>query len=119
MKDFSVHESEDGEVAMGGRLTIENAADVRGVLLDALRRHRQIKITVRQQSVTDLSFLQILCSLHRSAMRADKTVKQGIFSDSFVSAIVGAGFSRSKGCGAGKENNCLWNIGGEQCLRRS
>ena len=113
MKDFTVYESEDGEVTMGGMLTIENAAAVRNALLEIVRRGGRTKITVREDAVVDLSFLQIICSMCRAAMRERKVVTRGSYSAVFLSAILSAGFARKTGCTAGEENNCLWTIGGK------
>ncbi len=111
MREFKLDESEDGMV-LSGTLTIENASSIRELLLAALARGRQIQITVGEDAVIDISFLQIICSMHRSAIRTGKTVTLGRLSEAFESIIVNAGFARSRGCKAGQENNCLWTLGG-------
>ena len=114
MSEFTVSELKDNEMVFGGMLTIDNAVAVRGVLLEGLGRRRQIKITVSEDAVVDVSFLQILCSLHRAAITAGKTVTRGGFSAAFVSVIANAGFARNSGCAAGGKNICLWTIGGKK-----
>lgn len=114
MRDFKVHQSEGDEMVFDGMLTIENAAAIRDILLEGLERRERIKITVSDDAVADLSFLQVLCSVCRTALGAEKSVTQGSFSAAFVSTILDAGFARSRGCTAGEENNCLWTMGGKK-----
>jgi len=113
MSDFRVTESDGGrELVMGGSLTIENASSLRLKLLEALMREDDLSVCIDTDAVLDVSFLQILCSAHRTATKLDKTfLLRDLAEDNFASVVKSAGYSRKRGCARDKYDTCLW-LGG-------
>lgn len=89
-----------------GDLTVAQAPAVREALRKALGKGRQVTLAFGEVGRVDLSFLQLVCALHKSARAAGKRVVQpraGI-PPQVMEAARAAGFLRSDGCGPG----CLW-----------
>jgi len=69
----SASSGETGRLAMGGSLTIENAARIREELIRAFRESDRIVLEIGADVVADVSFLQILCSAYRTGFNEKKT----------------------------------------------
>jgi anti-anti-sigma regulatory factor len=61
-----------GDILMGGRLTVENAAGIREALVSVFQQSGRIAIALEGDVVADLSFLQVLCAAYQTALREDK-----------------------------------------------
>ncbi len=105
MAGFSFVLSESGEVLLDGALRVENAAEIRTKLLEMIEKKDGITFVVGEEADTDLSFLQLLCSAHQSAVRLKRTFEV-VFSGSsqFIRALSEAGFlkKRDYSCDAGE-----------------
>jgi anti-anti-sigma regulatory factor len=93
-------------VLLEGDLVVARAPEVRDALLGASARRGRIKLAFGDITRLDLSLLQILCALHRSA---NKSGKELALSWEDLPAQVRkaarlAGFCRTQGCLPG----CLW-----------
>ncbi len=95
-----------GGVVLSGDLVVDRAVELREVLLQALGGKGRVVVGFRKVGRVDLSFLQLLCALHRSALKGGRE-----FSLSWRDLPAGvreearsAGFPRRVGCGPG----CLW-----------
>jgi hypothetical protein len=70
----SASSGETGRLAMGGSLTIENAARIREELIRAFRESDRVVLEIGEDVVAaDVSFMQILCSAYRTAFNEKKT----------------------------------------------
>lgn len=98
-----------GGLFIDGALTIENACKIRTAVQEALLKTDRLVLTIGENAVPDITFLQILCSAHRTAVKAGKefTINVPLGSD-FSRVISDAGFSRHKGCSGGRNGTCLW-----------
>jgi anti-anti-sigma regulatory factor len=97
-----------------GSLTIERAAELKQILLDAMRGGEDLKIELEDVADCDLTCLQLLCSAHRTSI---KMKKQLMLADNkselFKQATQDAGFVRTLGCPGDPNKTCLWT-GGEK-----
>lgn len=104
-----------GELIMGGKLTVEFAADIRAKLIEAFTKGDEISVRLEEDAEADLSFLQVLCSAHRTALDAKKTFElNAAAAPGFRRAVKQAGYVRTQGCVLELEKDCLWMLRGEQ-----
>jgi len=112
--DFKLDSSGEGIVSLDGELTIEYAAELKALLIRALENADRVYIRLKDVTTVDLSCLQLLCSAHRTAVKAKKhiTLDRGTC-EIFGQTIKDAGFCRSGDCQKDPYGNCFW-MGGEQ-----
>lgn len=93
-------------VKLPSEMTLNHVAEIRDVLLPALRSRETIELDSQAVSEVDVAGLQLLCSLHRSAFNQNISVtfQGGTRGASIEEAEERAGFARHVGCFAG----CLW-----------
>lgn len=103
-----------GELIMEGSLTIENAAEIRTAIYDALVSTERLVLTIGDNAEVDITLLQILCSAHRGALEADKRITIKTSDESNFSGVLSDSGLAGHSCGARKENgSCLWTRGGK------
>lgn len=61
-----------GDILMGGMLTVENIAGIREALAKAIQHADHVAIILTEDAVADLSFLQVLCAAHQTALSEGK-----------------------------------------------
>jgi anti-anti-sigma regulatory factor len=99
-------------LSMEGDLTIARAVEFRDLLLDSLQKSDSIEIDLATAESVDLSFLQLLCSAHRTAVRDGKELAiTGKPGSAFLRARQQAGFSGNKNCRDCPDIDCLWSGG--------
>jgi len=110
MSDFRViGPDKEGELTLAGSLTIENASVIRKKLITALMKEDALKVSIDADAAVDVSFLQLLCSAHRTASKLGKSFTLGpAASGNFLAAVESAGYFRKKGCARDREETCLW-----------
>src|SRR5512134_3500103 len=62
----------DGDILLGGRLTVENAGRIGEALVRAFQQSDRVALILQGDAVADLSFLQVLCAAHQTALRENK-----------------------------------------------
>ncbi len=101
--------SEKGTLHLEGDLTLQNAAELRTMLIKAIIDTDTMAIRFGDVQDLDLSCLQLLCSAHRSAVRLKKQVRfEGNLPKILKETAEAAGYSRVKGCQLDTEKSCLW-----------
>ncbi len=106
---FSFQQSgETGVLTFKGALTIEDAAELKSVIADALATSTGLVVDAAEIESTDLSCLQLLCSAHRSAVGAGKSLEILNSGGEFAAVLRAAGYCRNAGCLRPSCSDCLW-----------
>ncbi len=96
-------------LALDGECTLDRALELKSILLEALKDGGDLLLNLENAAAADLSFLQLLCAAHRTALRCGKQLAlcPGP-STAFIEAAEGAGFLRTMGCQAALNRECLF-----------
>jgi len=95
-------------IALRGAIRVERAAEVRDIFARALLGGEHVVLDLSGCSALDLSFLQLLCSAHKTALRSNKHLKVGtILPECFMKTVDEAGYARREECEV-QIDNCLW-----------
>lgn len=98
-----------GRMVMTGALTLDQIGQIRDTLRKALADVKTLVVDVEGASEIDLTFLQLLCSAHRSATAANKSLSlSGGHNPAMQKAIADNSYARTTGCRLDKTNTCLW-----------
>lgn len=90
---------ESGRLALGGSLTIENAARIRQELLRTFRESERVILELMGDVVADVSFMQILCSAKKTAINEKKRFEVDWSAASKVrSSMAAAGYNCDELC---------------------
>jgi ABC-type transporter Mla MlaB component len=119
MDDMTIERWQDPEapdrldLRLAGSMTISQAAELRDVLVAALKETSDLRVDLSGVSQIDLTGLQLLDASHRSAMTNGKRFSVAAGGNrSYLDAVVGGGFRRHVGCSRDKNCSCIW-VGGE------
>lgn len=89
---------ETGVLSISGDMVIDEALELKSALSDALGKVSSLQIDLSGVSRVDLSSLQLFCSVHTTAVDAEKTVTLTNATESFTRYASDAGFSRHLPC---------------------
>lgn len=94
------------ELQLPCELTVSHVTELRDTLLAALESGKPIELDPSQVVVVDVPGLQLLCALHRHAVRLGipVTFRGGNRGRIIEEGREMAGFARKRGC----ERGCLW-----------
>lgn len=107
--DCSKEQSETKTLALDGDCTLDRVLELKDVLLEALKDGASLKLDLREVASADLSFLQLLCSAHRAALKHGQELTFGpLPSAAFTDAVECAGFCRAMGCQDAPNSECLF-----------
>lgn len=97
------------KVKLAGGVTLARASEVKAELLDALTGASRLHLDLTAVDEMDVAGVQLLCALHRSAVRQGKGLEITAEGRSTLVAELSraVGFPRHKGCAEG----CLWQEG--------
>ncbi|CAN2046687.1 STAS domain-containing protein [Candidatus Magnetomoraceae bacterium gMMP-1] len=100
--------SNSGELILDGDITIENAGELKKILIESMKKTDNLIIYLDKVTAMDLSSLQLLCSAHRSFIKLNKKIKLQTKSlELFKKVVNNAGYSRVKGC-IEPYDQCFW-----------
>lgn len=103
---------DNGVMRLEGELTIQHAGRLRDVLLEALAEVKELSLDLEGVTEADVACLQVLCSAHKTFMKANKGLTRiGRVSESFERAVNDSGYRRETGCHSDPDGNCLWVTG--------
>ena len=92
-----------------GNLTVERAIELKTILERSLATTDCLAINVEPQSEVDFSFIQLLCSAHRSANKQGKVfIVDRKVSDLLRDVVRRSGYARSATCKSCSDSRCLW-----------
>ncbi len=106
-------ESADAHVMrLTGSWTIERASELKQLLLESLSNKQCVTVDLGGVAEVDLSFLQLLCSAHRTFLGHNKRFSLQDNIPEVIKAFVrNAGYAHTFGCHRAGGGSCLW-IGG-------
>jgi len=109
MIDFKAEESGNNTtLTISGELTVQNASALQGIFIRSLESSSNLSIDLKDVTALDLSFLQLICSLHRTSSDLKrKLTLSGTCPEVFRDAVKSAGLSRRTCCGYDPGKNCL------------
>jgi anti-anti-sigma regulatory factor len=109
MNDIIIENRGNAKVLhLSGELVIQHANRLRSGFIESLRDANRIEIDLSAATDVDISFLQLLCSAHKSAIHAGKSVALDYSRSTVVTeTIQRAGYFRHTGC-MGNEK-CFWS----------
>ncbi len=92
-----------------GEFTIQWLAGIRAEVMEALENADAVELSLGEVTETDVTALQLLCSMHRASVNGRKqlTIVNGL-PPSIMRNALDAGFIRRTGCPADVGNTCLW-----------
>lgn len=93
----------EGILALSGEWTIENAAELKTVFLDAMERYEELALDCTGVERADLIFLQTVCAAQAELQtRGRNLTAQGHLSAAVEELALAAGFMM------GSVDNCFW-----------
>ncbi len=110
MFDYKVEESDEKKIlSINGELTIQNAADLKKILIESLEDTSHLTLNIENVTEIDMSCLQLLCSAHKTTINTDKGLSiHGSPSAIFQEALNVSGYQQFSGCELDKSDSCLW-----------
>jgi ABC-type transporter Mla MlaB component len=97
------------ELVLKGDLILDRAAALKAEMQASLESAEQLQINLTETSAVDLSFLQLLCSAHRSAVQSNKSLRlTGQIPEDFYRKLQESGFGRHVGCRHDCQSSCIW-----------
>lgn len=110
MSEFEIQQEADRAVLrIRGEATIQNASEAFEALKAFYAASERLVLDLQEVGETDVSFLQLICSLHRSCVRTGRSlVLAPQVSEPFVTTMASAGYLRLKGCKFAGSAPCLW-----------
>jgi ABC-type transporter Mla MlaB component len=94
---------------VSGTCTVQEAGRIRTLLMKRLQETDRVVLNVSGVGEVDLSFLQLVCAAHKSALYANKTlVLDGVPSEPLTRKVREAGFTCREVCGPELNKDCLW-----------
>jgi ABC-type transporter Mla MlaB component len=98
-----------GILMLDGDLTLSQAEELRMFLIKAIINVDELVLELGDVNDVDLTCLQLLCSVHRSAVRMNKRVAfAGQLPVTFSKVVRDAGYKRGSGCHLDRFGGCLW-----------
>jgi anti-anti-sigma regulatory factor len=99
-------------VRLAGRLGIENASELKRVLVEAFEGGQGIELDVSAVESADLACVQVLCAAHRSFVNAKRHMALGSsIPDGLRRSLRDMSIEAST-CDAPYTSECLWGMGG-------
>jgi anti-anti-sigma regulatory factor len=110
MADFKIEQLDKKKIlTIKGSVTIENIDALKKVLIDLMDQTDSLMINIAEISEVDITFLQLLCSAHKTMISRNRTLAiSERRMETFQKTINNSGYSQHKGCGLDKTDSCLW-----------
>ncbi len=96
-------------INLGEDLSIARAGKLRQIILEALNTGGQIVLSCSECTDMDLSFLQLLCSAHQTALQSKSVLKlSDTIEEQLLKKAGEAGYFRETACRSDKNHECFW-----------
>ncbi len=101
-------------IKITGNLTIENIQEIYQLLTAAIDNTQKVSLIFENVTAVDLSFVQLLCAAHRTAVNAGKsTTLSSLCPEGLKTTVRELGFIQEQGCVLDSQCSCLWKEGWE------
>lgn len=108
-KDVTNAELQNETISLKGDLTVQHIAAIKAELAQAMARLDSLQLDISEATDVDISFLQLLCAAHRSALNLHKELALADQTQERIrKTLKDAGFVRHVGCSLGCSESCLW-----------
>lgn len=98
-----------GRLVLEGELTLGRIRQLHEELMSSLKRVKHLDVNIAGAVETDLSFLQLLCSAHQTAVKMGKTLSLASdLPEILLQTMESNGYSRHRGCSLDIDKTCLW-----------
>ena len=117
--NFEINSTGDtSTLNLNGEVNIQCAADFWEALIKLQESGENILLNLTNVTGADISFMQLLCSAHRSSVKLNKCLKvTGSIPSWLKQAAKNAGYEKEV-CNSSMGQYCLWaEIGGEVCKK--
>ncbi len=109
MKILQNSDGRQTTLIFSGALDLPNACKAHQALSEAIRNYTHVVVYIKQAEGIDLSFLQLICSAHRTATSQKKHFSLALEgNDSLKEVLILIGFDRHCGCGSDETEPCIW-----------
>jgi ABC-type transporter Mla MlaB component len=109
MKTLIDKKTKSGSLVLSDELTVAQAGAIREALSESLGKVSSLTVDITGASEVDLSFLQLMCSVHRTATKKDKLITlAGRSNKAMQKAVTETSYRRTVGCILDNQKNCLW-----------
>jgi len=110
MQNFTISDADHGKtLTVVGNMTIQNASAFKDSLRALQESGTGAAINLEGLTEADLSFLQLLCSAHRTFTTFDQPFTiAGRVPEPLLKIIAAAGYQRERGCPLDSTHSCLW-----------
>lgn len=97
------------KLTFAGQLDLPHANQAHQALAEAIRHYVEVAVQVGQIDAIDLSFLQLVCAAHRTAISQQKCFTLTLEdNDQLRNLLTVSGFKHHCGCGADAGEPCIW-----------
>lgn len=103
-------ENDDAEkisLQVTGDMTVQHTGELHRKLLEFLERGKDVELKLGEIENADITFLQLLCSAHRTYLSKDKMLTVTGKRNELLEMKKLSGFVRHKGCSRDKFTNCI------------
>ena len=96
-------------LVFSGNLTLHTATEVKKDLIEALTSSAAVQVSFKDVSEVDLSFVQLICAAHRSAVTDGKKIEFPVqWPEAFVNLTQESGLNGHVGCSNDDHILCPW-----------
>ena len=107
--EYALNVSTDAvELVLDEDVTVESAQALHSALLDPQGAVSQLVVNMSGVENIDITFLQLICSAHRAAIKEGRNIKLANLSPAIRKVIETHGFIRHVGCRDDASGSCLW-----------
>ena len=109
MTFFRENDDACGRLVLEGELNLCRIRQLHEELRSSMENVRKLDVDISGVVEADLSFLQLLCSAHRTAVKTGKTLNlMNDIPEAVRQAMEANGYSRQNSCSLDIGKTCLW-----------
>ncbi len=99
-----------GVLVLKGDLTMVQAMENHRILLEAIQEVTTLAIELQNIGAMDMSFVQLLCSVHRECLLSGKKIHLQYEDREAINRLLEkSGYCKQLGCLPGAKESCLWS----------